>query len=161
MEINNLQHVLSSIRYILTKLGRTINYLEALQDGFKRYQLKLEITKNTIAPSKNKLAPNLKKIIEQQRTLESLNQTYQSPSQFKMNDLEKTYQHNKKHISWKTWAPDEKKVFKSKVLCMSSEMKLEKAQLKMQSVNILKLLTEFPLEDRLRIIFNRNKVLAK
>tara|TARA_B110000285_G_scaffold155004_1_gene172958 strand:+ start:277 stop:471 length:195 start_codon:yes stop_codon:yes gene_type:complete len=64
VEINNLQHVLSSIRYILTKLGRTINYLEALQDGFKRYQLKLEITKNTIAPSKNKLAPNVKKIIE-------------------------------------------------------------------------------------------------
>lgn len=160
IEINNLQQVLSNIRYILTKLGRTINYLEALQAGFKRYQLKLEITKNTIAPSKNKLAPNVKQIIEQQR-IESLNQTYQSPSQFKMNELDKTYQPNKKHISWKTWVADEKKTFKSKVLCMNNELKLGKAQSKLQSVNIQKLLIEFPLEERLRIIFNQNKVMAK
>lgn len=60
IEISNLQQVMSSIRFILTKLGRTINYLEAIQAGFKRYQLKLEITKNTISPSNHKLAPNVK-----------------------------------------------------------------------------------------------------
>jgi hypothetical protein len=112
--------VTSKMRYIFSKLGRTINYIEALQAGFKRYQLKIEMAKNTISATNNKLAPNLKKIIEQQQRRDSLNQTYNAPSLFKMDALEKTFK-EKKEVTYDNFVPIEKKMFKSKVTSLNNE----------------------------------------
>ena len=45
LEICNLKHIFNEIRYILTKFGRSINYIDKIHAGYKRYLLKLEMIK--------------------------------------------------------------------------------------------------------------------
>jgi hypothetical protein len=52
-EICNLKHIFNEIRYILTKFGRSINYIDKLQAGYKRYLLKLEMNKAPQTKSPN------------------------------------------------------------------------------------------------------------
>ena len=97
----------------------------------------------------SKLAPGIKKIIEQHNSgpINSLSQT----SKFGQEDKTEV----KSTDSFRDFKKDEKRVFKSRYACLQVEKDM------FQPIETMNLLNEYPLEDKLRNIFNYHKQQAK
>jgi len=69
-ETVTIKFVFTQFQYIFTKLGRIVNSLTKLKNGWKGFQLKLEMSGDTASQPTSKttkLPPHVMRIIEQQR----------------------------------------------------------------------------------------------